>query len=163
MNPSARESNLTLCAGFPCLGPLLQPVAPARPHSIAPYSLYLRATASEENSFCKSRKPHRRPPPALKLRRGRWTIPGCPLRQVEAEGKSLADRHDRGAGRVYGGARHLHRQRGFAAHCRLAGRQHQRRNLGAHQLPGARTPLCCPWADGYPPSWAGATSSCSAS
>ena len=57
-------------------------------------------------------------------------------RALEAPRQSLADRDDRRAGRLHGGARHLDRQRRAAAHRRLAGRFDESRHLGADQLPG---------------------------
>src|SRR5579862_2250247 len=43
---------------------------------------------------------------------------------VEAEGKPVADRDDRGAGCIYGSARHLNCQRCLAAYRWLIGREH---------------------------------------
>ena len=77
--------------------------------------------------------------PASSARAGAGTTLDNPqsavIRALEAPRQSLAYRHDRGPGRLHGGARHFHRQRRPAPHRRLARRQHRRGNLGPHQLP----------------------------
>ena len=55
---------------------------------------------------------------------------------MEAARQSVADCHDGGAGGVHGGARHLHCQRGPAAHRGQPRRQHRPGHVGADQLPG---------------------------
>ena len=55
---------------------------------------------------------------------------------MEAPRQSVDYCRDCGAGRLHGGARHLHRQRGAAPHRRLAGRFDRPGHLGADQLPG---------------------------
>ena len=69
---------------------------------------------------------------------------------VEAAHQSLADRRYGRAGRIHGSARHLHRQRGPAAHCRQPGRQHRPGAPGCSPAIWCRMPLCCPWAPGPP-------------
>jgi hypothetical protein len=61
--------------------------------------------------------------------------PARSRRALETPSESVGCCRVRGAGRIHGGARHLHRQRSPASHRRIAGCQHRRSNLGAHQLP----------------------------
>ena len=55
---------------------------------------------------------------------------------MEAARQPVGDCDYGDAGDVYGGAGLLHRQRGAAAYCGVAGREQRRGDLGADQLPG---------------------------
>ena len=83
-----------------------------------------RTTANRVRSSIFVRDRHNHARRSRKEARVRGKPCGGRSHGLEAEGESLADRHDRGPGGVYGGARHHHRQRGPASYRRQPGRQH---------------------------------------
>src|ERR1700722_944463 len=64
------------------------------------------------------------------------TGPSLLSRGVASQTQSLVDRAHRDPGDVYGGARHLHRERGLTPYGGDSGRQPGRSYLGPDQLPG---------------------------